>query len=411
MEGDRIETCRGVRYRFFPGAKATGKATGPWRTVGACRYVRNRFFRKNMERRETWKAGDGEGSPAPVFAKGFTRLRRNTPWSREAPAETARYTLERRAQARNATLDDLAGRTKFKVGYRTGPVFALPRDVKLSSDGRAYPSAPVPFRVRRRGGDLHREAPVEAIGIRHERGERHVMIHRETDGSNLDILADSAGFGSDVGQTGLPADSVVPREWRGSKRRRKAVEAPRKPRRGPRDSRLGQCRRDSRRIGDAHGLTAPERSSVKGVVRLTMSAGGSPETAARANSRHKDSTPVPWPTGWPIEYGIHMARVGSAHDRESGFGRGETGKDNAGRIRTRAESGRPARHPCIDTDAIPRQFRAVTAIGRRRLTGHPGVTLWLSGQGREREGSGETREPRKRVRNARWRRFVCNSLT
>ena len=90
---------RTVEFVVLPTTKA--KATKMFQIAGACRYIWNHFREKNLADYQAFKNGKGEKPKTSYFSLGveFTRLRHETQWMLELPANPVKHTLKYFADA------------------------------------------------------------------------------------------------------------------------------------------------------------------------------------------------------------------------------------------------------------------------------------------------------------------------
>lgn len=117
---------RTVEFVVLPTTRA--KASKMFQIAGACRYVWNHFREKNLADYQAFKNGKGQRPHTSYFSLGveFTKLRHETDWLRELPANPIKYTLKYFADALKEAMAGKKGFPKPRSRKRTAPGFTLP---------------------------------------------------------------------------------------------------------------------------------------------------------------------------------------------------------------------------------------------------------------------------------------------
>ena len=117
---------RTVEFIVLPTSRV--KAKRMFQIAGACRYVWNHFREKNLADYQAFRNGKGKRPHTSYFSLGveFTKLRHETDWMRELPANPVKYTLKYLADALGETIKGKKGFPKPKSRARTAPGFTLP---------------------------------------------------------------------------------------------------------------------------------------------------------------------------------------------------------------------------------------------------------------------------------------------
>lgn len=117
---------RTVEFVVLPTAGT--KATKMFQIAGACRYVWNHFRERNLADYQAFKNGKGERPSTSYFGLGveFTKLRHETDWLQELPANPIKHTLKYFADALKEAMAGKKGFPKPRSRARTAPSFTLP---------------------------------------------------------------------------------------------------------------------------------------------------------------------------------------------------------------------------------------------------------------------------------------------
>ena len=165
---------RTVEFVVLPTAKA--KARKMFQIAGACRYVWNHFREKNLADYQKSRDGKGERPSASYFSLGveFTRLRHETDWLRELPANPIKHTLKYFADALKQAMQGKKGFPKPRSRRRTAPSFTLPskENFRIKNIDRKYSLLHIPLvgwvRLTRRGGNPWENGAPKQVVLRHD---------------------------------------------------------------------------------------------------------------------------------------------------------------------------------------------------------------------------------------------------
>ena len=151
---DDSTTIRTVRFRVLPGNRAKARALNS--LAGACRYVWNQTL---ADHDDLYRISRMVGAPPPsvsffTLGKGFTDLRRATPWLQDHSFSVVRHTLKRQADAWSAFFAGDAGRPRFKSRHADRDGFTIPENVRFDGQHISIPRLGK-VRLRRRGGNPH----------------------------------------------------------------------------------------------------------------------------------------------------------------------------------------------------------------------------------------------------------------
>ena len=165
---------RTVEFVVLPTAKA--KARKMFQIAGACRYVWNHFREKNLADYQKSRDGEGENPSASYFSLGveFTRLRHETDWLRELPANPIKHTLKYFADALKQAVQGKKGFPKPRSRRRTAPSFTLPskENFRIKNIDRKYSLLRIPLvgwvKLTRRGGNPWEDGAPKQVVLRHD---------------------------------------------------------------------------------------------------------------------------------------------------------------------------------------------------------------------------------------------------
>ena len=165
---------RTVEFVVLPTAKA--KARKMFQIAGACRYVWNHFREKNLADYQKSRDGEGEKPSASYFSLGveFTRLRHETDWLRELPANPIKHTLKYFADALKQAMQGKKGFPKPRSRRRTAPSFTLPskENFRIKNIDRKYSLLRIPLvgwvKLTRRGGNPWEDGAPKQVVLRHD---------------------------------------------------------------------------------------------------------------------------------------------------------------------------------------------------------------------------------------------------
>ena len=165
---------RTVEFVVLPTAKA--KARKMFQIAGACWYVWNHFREKNLADYQKSRDGKGERPSASYFSLGveFTRLRHETDWLRELPANPIKHTLKYFADALKQAVQGKKGFPKPRSRRRTAPSFTLPskENFRIKNIDRKYSLLHIPLvgwvKLTRRGGNPWEDGAPKQVVLRHD---------------------------------------------------------------------------------------------------------------------------------------------------------------------------------------------------------------------------------------------------
>ena len=164
---------RTVEFVVLPNSKA--KASKMFQIAGACRYVWNHFREKNLADYQAFRKGKGQRPQTSFFSLGveFTKLRHETEWMRELPANPVKHTLKYFADALKEAMAGKKGFPKPKGRKRTAPSFTIPSSagVRIRKVNEKYSSLLIPLigwvTLARRGGVPY-EGEAKQVVLRHD---------------------------------------------------------------------------------------------------------------------------------------------------------------------------------------------------------------------------------------------------
>ena len=165
---------RTVEFVVLPTAKA--KATKMFQIAGACRYVWNHFREKNLADYQAFRNGKGEKPRTSYFSLGveFTKLRHETEWMQELPANPVKYTLKYFADALKEAMAGKKGFPKPRSRKRTTPGFTLPdkENFRIKNIDKKYSLLLIPkvgwVKMTRRGGNPWEDGVPRQVVLRHD---------------------------------------------------------------------------------------------------------------------------------------------------------------------------------------------------------------------------------------------------
>ncbi|MDE0291003.1 MAG: transposase [Candidatus Dadabacteria bacterium] len=165
---------RTVEFVVLPVTKA--KATKMFQIAGACRFVWNHFREKNLADYQAFKNGKGEKPKTSYFSLGveFTRLRHETQWMLELPANPVKHTLKYFADALKEAMTGKKDFPKPKIRKKTAPSFTIPSSVgvRIRKVNKKYSSLLIPLvgwvTLTRRGGVPYKGGIPKQAVLRHD---------------------------------------------------------------------------------------------------------------------------------------------------------------------------------------------------------------------------------------------------
>ena len=165
---------RTVEFVVLPTARA--KARKMFQIAGACRYVWNHFREKNLADYQAFRNGKGQRPQTSYFSLGveFTKLRHETGWLRELPANPIKYTLKYFADALKEAMGGKKGFPKPRSRKKTAPSFTIPSSagVRIRRVNKKYSSLLIPLvgwvTLARRGGNPWEDGVPKQAVLRHD---------------------------------------------------------------------------------------------------------------------------------------------------------------------------------------------------------------------------------------------------
>lgn len=165
---------RTVEFVVLPVTKT--KARKMFQIAGACRYVWNHFREKNLADYQAFKNGKGEKPKTSYFSLGveFTRLRHETQWMLELPANPIKHTLKYFADALKEAMAGKKGFPKPRSRKKTAPSFTIPSSagVRIRKANKKYSSLLIPLvgwvTLARRGSVPYEDGIPKQVALRHD---------------------------------------------------------------------------------------------------------------------------------------------------------------------------------------------------------------------------------------------------
>ena len=189
---------RTVEFVVLPASRT--KATKMFQIAGACRYVWNHFRERNLADYQAFKNGQAGRPQTSYFSLGveFTKLRHETDWLKELPANPIKHTLKYFADALGEAMKGKKGFPKPRSRNRHAPSFTLPskENFAIKKMDRKYSLLRIPLvgwvTLTRRGGVPYDGEPKQVI-LRHD-GHRwrafvsyEVEVEKRDDGEVLGV--------------------------------------------------------------------------------------------------------------------------------------------------------------------------------------------------------------------------------
>ncbi len=165
---------RTVEYVVLPTTRAKGRKM--FQIAGACRYVWNHFRENNLADYQAFRKGKGQRPQTSFFSLGveFTKLRHETEWMQELPANPVKHTLKYFADALKETMAGKKGFPKPRSRKRTAPSFTIPSSagVRIRKVNEKYSSLLIPLvgwvTLTRRGDNLWENGTPKQVVLRHD---------------------------------------------------------------------------------------------------------------------------------------------------------------------------------------------------------------------------------------------------
>ena len=165
---------RTVEFVVLPATRA--KARKMFQMAGACRYVWNHFREKNLADYQAFKNGKGQRPHTSYFSLGveFTKLRHETDWLQELPANPIKHTLKYFADALKEAMAGKKGFPKPRSRNRHAPGFTLPskENFRIKNIDKKYSLLLIPkvgwVTLTRRGGNPWEDGVPKQVVLRHD---------------------------------------------------------------------------------------------------------------------------------------------------------------------------------------------------------------------------------------------------
>ena len=165
---------RTVEFVVLPAARA--KARKMFQMAGACRYVWNHFREKNLADYQAFKNGKGQRPHTSYFSLGveFTKLRHETNWLQDVPANPVKHTLKYFADALKEAMAGNKGFPKPRSRNRHAPGFTLPskENFRIKNIDKKYSLLLIPkvgwVKMTRRGGNPWEDGVPKQVVLRHD---------------------------------------------------------------------------------------------------------------------------------------------------------------------------------------------------------------------------------------------------
>ncbi len=294
---------RTAEFVVLPTSKA--KATKMFRIAGACRYVWNHFREKNLADYQAFRNGKAERPQTSYFSFGveFTKLRRETDWMQELPANPIKHTLKYFADALKEAMAGKKGFPKPKSRKRTAPSFTIPSSagVRIRKVNEKYSSLLIPLvgwvTLTRSGGHPWESGTPKQVVLRHD-GHRwrafvsyEVEVEEKTDdGEVLGVDMNARQIATSDGDFYHLPDlekkekrkkwyqRKMARQVRGSNRRKDTKKKLRKVSRQIANVRKNWVHQTTKEISGKCGTVAVENLKVK---NMTASAKGTVENPGK----------------------------------------------------------------------------------------------------------------------------------
>ncbi|MDE0292129.1 MAG: hypothetical protein OXK19_06440 [Candidatus Dadabacteria bacterium] len=169
-----VKQIRTVEFVVLPSTRA--KANKMFQIAGACRFVWNHFWKKNLADYQAFRNGKGQRPHTSYFSLGveFTRLRHNTHRLRELPANPIKYTLKYFADALKEAIAGKKGFPKPRSRNRHVPTFTLPskENFRIKNIDKKYSLLLIPrvdwVKMTRRGGNPWESGTQKQVVLRHD---------------------------------------------------------------------------------------------------------------------------------------------------------------------------------------------------------------------------------------------------
>ncbi|MXZ12856.1 MAG: IS200/IS605 family element transposase accessory protein TnpB [Candidatus Dadabacteria bacterium] len=294
---------RSVEFVVLPTSRT--KARKMFQIAGACRFVWNHFRDKNLSNYQKFENGKADRPSASYFSLGieFTRLRHETAWLLELPANPVKHTLKYFADALKQAVQGKKGFPKPKSRKKTAPSFTLPskENFRIKKLDGKYSLLRIPLvgwvRLTRRGGNPHEGGTPKQVVLRHD-GHRwrafvfyEVEVEKKLDdreilGVDMNVRQISTSDGHFYFLPDLRKKEArrkryqrrMARQVKGSNRRKDTKKRLAKVSRKIASIRRNWIHQTTKEIADKCGTVAVEDLNVKG---MTASAKGTVENPGK----------------------------------------------------------------------------------------------------------------------------------
>ena len=165
---------RSVEFVVLPTTRV--KAKKMFQIAGACRFIWNHFREKNLSEYQKFEDGKGKMPSTSYFSLGveFTKLRHQTDWLGELPANPIKHTLKYFADALKQAMQGKSGFPKPKSRKKTIPSFTLPSKenfvIRKLTD--RYSLLHIPLigwvKLTRKGGNPWENGEQKQVVLRHD---------------------------------------------------------------------------------------------------------------------------------------------------------------------------------------------------------------------------------------------------
>ena len=185
-----VKEIRTVEFVVLPVSRA--KARKMFQIAGACRYVWNIFWKKNLTEYQAFKNGKGQRPHTSYFSLGveFTRLRYKTDWLLELPANPIKHTLKYFADALKETMAGKKGFPKPRSRNRHAPTFTLPskENFRIKNIDKKYSLLLISrvgwVTLARRGGNPWESGVPKQAVLRHDGHRWRAFVSYEVEVEN-----------------------------------------------------------------------------------------------------------------------------------------------------------------------------------------------------------------------------------
>ena len=294
---------RTAEFVVLPAARA--KARKMFQMAGACRYVWNHFREKNLADYHAFKSGKGQRPHTSYFSLGveFTKLRHETDWLQDVPANPIKYTLKYFSDALKEAMAGKKGFPKPRSRNRHAPTFTLPgkESFRIKNIDKKYSLLLIPkvgwVKMTRRGGNPWKDGAPRQVVLRHDGHRWRAFVFYEVevekrpdDGEILGVDMNARQVATSDGHFYFLPDlrkkearrkryqRRMARQVKGSNRRKDTKKKLRKVSREIANIRKDWVHQTTKKIADKSGTAVTERLRVK---NMTASARGTIENPGK----------------------------------------------------------------------------------------------------------------------------------